>query len=204
MLLSEVVMPKKSTHEFTIAALPLIAISMFAGCESTTQRVGQSATVDFGIVRNAEQVQLNSTATQGALIGGTVGMMAGNSNNRIGTAIAGAALGTAAGAAAGGDRTGWAYTVQMSSGSTTRIVTDQREIRVGDCVAVERVGQRANIRRASAGYCESSYATAVRAVDDDVREEALKCDAAKQELSEATTQEAADLAVRKIELLCNY
>jgi hypothetical protein len=181
----------------------LIVVAITTGCETSTHRVGQSATVDFGIVRNAEQVQLDSTAAQGALIGGTVGLMAGNNRNRMGTAIAGAAVGTAAGAAAGGDRTGWAYTVQMSSGSTTRIVTDQREIRVGDCVAVERVGQRANIRRAYAGHCEPSYATAARAVEGGVRDAALKCDAAKQELADATTQEAADLAVRKMELLCN-
>ncbi len=191
------------TNRNVFAALTAFVGLIVMGCESTTHRVGQSATVDFGIVRNAEQVELNSTAAQGALIGGTVGLMAGDNRNRVGTAIAGAALGTAAGAAAGGDRTGWAYTVQMSSGSTTRIVTDQREIRVGDCVAVERVGQRANIRRASPGHCEPSYATALRAVDDDVRDEALKCDAAKQELASATTQEAADLAVRKMELLCN-
>ncbi len=186
----------------SVAALTAVAALIAAGCE-TTHRVGQSATVDFGVVRNAEQVQLDSTAAQGALIGGTVGLMAGNNRNRMGTAIAGAAVGTAAGAAAGGDRTGWAYTVQMSSGSTTRVVTDQREIKVGDCVAIERVGQRANIRRVSAGHCEPSYASAVRAVDDDSRQEALKCDAAKQELADATTQEAADLAVRKMELLCN-
>jgi hypothetical protein len=91
----------------------------------------------------------------------------------------------------------------MAGGSTTRIVTDQREIKVGDCVAVERVGQRANIRRVSAGHCEPSYATAARAVEDDARGAALKCDAAKQELADATTQEAADLAIRKMELLCN-
>lgn len=186
------------------AALPIaLAALLAAGCEATTHRVGQSATVDFGIVRNAEQVQLDSTAAQGALLGGTVGLMAGNDRNRMGTAIAGAALGTAAGAAAGGDRTGWAYTVQMSGGSSTRIVTDQREIRVGDCVAVERVGQRANIRRVSAGHCEPAYASAVRAVEGDSRQEALKCDAAKQELADATTQEAADLAIRKMDLLCN-
>ena len=91
----------------------------------------------------------------------------------------------------------------MPGGSTTRIVTDQREIRVGDCVAVERVGQGANIRRASAHYCEPAYAQAVMAVDAPVKTAAVQCENAKQELAKATTHEAADLATRKIDLLRN-
>jgi hypothetical protein len=137
-------------------------------------RVGQSATVDHGIVRSAEPVRLNSTAAQGAIIGGTLGLLLGPGSRARG-AIAGAALGGATGAVAGGDRTGISYTVEMQGGSTTRIVSDQREIRVGDCVAVERVGQGANIRRASAHYCDPTYAQAVRAVDASVRTEAVQC-----------------------------
>jgi hypothetical protein len=95
------------------------------------------------------------------------------------------------------------FTVEMPGGSTTRVVTDQREIRVGDCVAVERVGQGANIRRVTARYCDPTYAQAVAAVDDSVKAEAVHCENAKQELAKATTQEAAELAIRKIELLCN-
>lgn len=180
-----------------------IALAVLAGCETTTSRVGQTATVDFGIVRSAEPVQLNSTAAEGALIGGTLGLMAGSGNSRVGTTIGGAALGGAVGGAAGGDRTGMSITVAMPGGSSTRVVTDQREIRVGDCVAVERVGQNTNIRRVSAGYCEPSYAPAVRAVDASVQGRAVECQNAKQELSSARTSEAADLAIRKIELLCN-
>jgi DNA-binding sugar fermentation-stimulating protein len=82
-------------------------------------------------------------------------------------------------------------------------VTDQREIRIGDCVAVERVGQNANIRRVSAHHCDPAYAQAVRAVDDSVKAAAIRCEDAKQELAQARTIEAAELAIRKIDLLCN-
>ena len=190
-------------NRFTLLVLSAAALTVFVGCEATTSRVGQTATVDFGVVRSADPVQLNSTAAEGALIGGTLGLIAGSGNSRVGTTIGGAALGGAVGAAAGGDRTGMSITVAMANGSSTRVVTDQREIRVGDCVAVERVGQGANIRRVSAGYCEPAYAPAVRSVDASSRAEAVECQNAKQELAKASTSEAADLAIRKIELLCN-
>ena len=95
------------------------------------------------------------------------------------------------------------YTVQLLDGSSTRIVTDQREIREGDCVAIERVGNTANIRRASASYCDNSYQQAVRSVESHASWEAVACETAKQELVSATTDEAIDLAKRKIDLLCN-
>jgi hypothetical protein len=188
----------KST--FAVAA---IALTTIAGCEAMGPRVGQTATVNHGIVRSAEPVELNSTAAQGALIGGTLGLMLGSGSSRPGAAIAGAALGGATGGIAGGERTGMSYTVEMPGGSLTRVVTNQREIRVGDCVAVEQVGQGANLRRVSASYCDPAYGPAVKTVDASVKARAVQCDNAKQELAEATTQEAADLAIRKIELLCN-
>ena len=95
------------------------------------------------------------------------------------------------------------FTVEMAGGAATRVVTDQREIRVGDCVAVERVGQGANLRRVSTHYCDPAYGPAVKAVDPSVKVAAVQCENAKQELAKATTHEDADLAVRKIELLCN-
>jgi hypothetical protein len=84
-----------------------------------------------------------------------------------------------------------------------QVVSDQREIRSGDCVAVERSGDTANLRRVSAGYCDKANASAVHAVANEARQEAEQCAAAKQQLVDATTQEDADLAGRKLALLCN-
>lgn len=188
---------------FPVSATVLLAA--LAGCEEMSPRVGQTTRIDFGVVRSADEVQLNSTAAEGALIGGTLGLMfgGGHGRSRAGAAVAGATLGGVAGGVAGGDRTGMSYTVQMPGGSSTRIVTDQREIHVGDCVAVERVGQSANIRRVSAGYCQPAYAQAVQAVDDSVRDDAVQCQRVKQELMDATADDAVQLAARKVELLCN-
>jgi hypothetical protein len=183
-----------------IIALTLVAI---AGCEVTSHRVGQSASVQFGVVQSAQEVTLDSNAAQGALLGGTIGVMAGGRGSRGRGAVTGAAVGGAATAAAQGNRTGTQYTVRMSDGSSTRIVSDQREIKINDCVAIERVGNSANIRRASADYCDPANAEAVSEVSEAVKSEAAHCQTAKDELAAAENDKAMDLAIRKVELLCN-
>lgn len=174
------------------------------GCPAPAPRVGQRSIIQFGTVRQAEEVRLQSDAAAGALVGGTIGLVAsGGSRNAPRNAILGAAVGAAATSAAQSNRTGIAYTVAMLDGSTTRIISDQREIRVGDCVAIERVGQTANIRREHPAFCARENQAAVQAVQQDTEAAALRCEAAKEELVQATTPEAIDLASRKIALLCN-
>jgi hypothetical protein len=82
-------------------------------------------------------------------------------------------------------------------------VSDQREIRTGDCVAVEKAGDTANVRRVSASYCEKGNEAAVKAVSNEARKDAEECAAAKQQLVDASTAQEADLAGRKVSLLCN-
>jgi outer membrane lipoprotein SlyB len=180
------------------------AISLAAAGSAEAQRAGQASTIQFGTVSNVEQVQLQSDAAKGALVGGTIGLVAsGGSRNTVRNGIIGAAAGGAVTAAAQGNRTGTAYTVEMNDGSRTRIISDQREIRPGDCVAIERVGQTANIRREPAAYCIKENAQAVQAVQKETEAAAARCEAAKEELVAASTAEAVDMAQRKINLLCN-
>lgn len=101
-----------------------------------------------------------------------------------------------------GNRRGMSYTVEMLDGSTTTIITDQRDIREGDCVAIERVRDTSNIRRATSDYCDKQNQRAVNSIEDHTTSDALACESAKQALLEST-QETADLAARKVELLCN-
>jgi hypothetical protein len=180
-----------------------VTFAALAGCEVTSHRVGQSATVQFGVVQSAQQVTLDSDAARGAIIGGTIGVLASGRGSRGRGAATGAVLGGAATAAAQGNRTGIQYTVQMLDGSSTRIVSDQREIKPNDCVAIERVGGSANIRRASSDYCDPANAEAVTQVSDANRSEATHCQAAKEELAAAEDEKAVDLASRKVELLCD-
>ena len=180
----------------------LICLAAVGGAEA--QRVGQGSTIQFGIVRNVQQIQLQSNAPTGALVGGTIGLVAsGGGRSAARNALVGAAAGGAVTAAAQGNRTGFSYTVELNDGSMVRIISDQREIRPGDCVAVEQVRQTANIRRQPAAFCRREYAQAVQAVRQDSEAAAARCEAAKEELVMATTSEAIDLAARKIDLLCN-
>lgn len=174
------------------------------GCQTQSYRVGQRTFVQFGTVTNVEQVNLQSDVPAGALIGGTLGLMtSAGSRNAPRNAILGAAVGAGATAAIQGNRTGIAYTVRMLDGSTIRIISDQSEIRSGDCVAIERAGDTNNIRRESPAYCASQNQAAVRAVQQDWEAAAARCEAAKQELVSASTPDAVDLATRKVSLLCN-
>lgn len=184
----------------------LLGSAAMTACAVPAPRVGQTATVNFGTVRSAERVTLDSNAAQGALVGGTLGLArseGSSRNRRVANTIVGAAVGGAVTAAAEGSREGMSYTVAMLDGSTIRIVTDQREIRMGDCVAIERVGQTANIRRVGDGYCDVANRAAVNLVVSAAQSEAVACQRAKQELADATTNDEADLAIRKVELLCN-
>lgn len=185
-------------------SLPILAIALAGLAACASQRVGDEAAVQFGVVRSGEEVTLDSPAAKGALVGGTLGLVTGRRGSNLGNVVQGAAIGATAGAIAQqGDRRGMAFTVDMLDGSSTRIITDQREIRPGDCVAIERVRDTANIRRASQSYCDRANQEAVRAVQANIRSEAVECRAAKQELVEARTEQEVDLASRKVELLCN-
>jgi hypothetical protein len=103
------------------------------------------------------------------------------------------------------------YTVLVGGTNTVRIVSDQAGKRVGDCVAIEQ-GQFANIRlvadsrcnppppaRAPAPAATPAPAPAPEAADVQA---ATACEQAKQQVLDATTDEAFSLAERRMRLLC--
>jgi len=184
------------------------ALLMCATCATVwAQRAGQNVTVQYGVVTGARQVDLKSGAVPGGvLVGGALGLASGSgksSSKKARNALIGAAAGGAIAGAAQGSQTGMLYEVDLGGSGKMQIVSDQREIRVGDCVAVEKAGDTANVRRMSAAYCDKANAAAVEAVAAESRAEAEECLAAKQQLVDATTPAEADLAGRKIALLCN-
>jgi len=184
--------------------LALALCAALATTEARAQRVGQATSIQFGRVQSAQTVRLDSDAARGALIGGSIGLIsgAGRRGTPVRNGVIGAAVGGFGTAAVQGNRTATAYTVAMNDGSVKRIVTDQREIRPGDCVAVERAGQTANIRREPDAFCDRANQAAIQTVRPSLERQAVQCEQAKQELADATTPEAVDLASRKIPLLC--
>ncbi|TGD74930.1 hypothetical protein E4634_06665 [Mangrovimicrobium sediminis] len=171
------------------------------------QRAGQSVSVQYGVVKAGKEVDLKSGAVPaGAVVGGSLGLLSAkgkSSSKKARNAIIGTIAGSAIASGSQGSTRGMLYEVDMGSAGLVQVVTDQREIRTGDCVAVEKAGDTANLRRVSSAYCEPKNAAAVSSVAEESREEAQECLAAKQQLVEATSMEALELAKVKIELMCD-
>lgn len=196
----------RRAHILRILAVGLVG-SLLAPGVLMAQRAGQSVSLQYGKVTGGKEVDLRSGAVPaGVLVGGTLGLISGSgksSSKKARNAIVGAAAGGAVAGMAQGSQKGMMYTVDAGTGGTLQVVTDQREIRTGDCVAVEKAGETANIRRVSTSYCDPSYQTAVKSVQAESQKDAEECLMAKQQLVDAKTPEEVDLAARKITLLCN-
>jgi len=170
------------------------------------QQKGQSTKVSYGVVVKSEKVDLNdSKTTKGALIGGTIGLVASSGKSgktkRRNTAL-GAVAGGAIGSARSTTQMGMMYTVETAGGAI-KIVTDQTEIHMGDCVMVEETSKGANIRRADPTVCAPAAADVDAELQEEFQKEAAECAAAKAELSAAKTDAELDRALMKIDILCN-
>jgi hypothetical protein len=187
------------------AMIPIVLMVRSAGTASA-QRAGQSVAIQYGKITGANEVDLKSGAVPaGVLVGGGLGLASASgksSGKKARNAIVGAAAAGAIAGAAEGSQKGMLYQIDVGSG-VVQVVSDQREIRPGDCVAVEKAGDTANVRRVSASYCEKANTEAVKSVGGEARKDAEECAAAKQQLVDASTATEADLASRKISLLCN-
>ena len=179
---------------------------VFGGAELVeAQQKGQSAKVSYGVVVKSERVDLNdSKTTQGALVGGTIGLVSGGSSgyNRRRNAAIGAVAGGLIGSAKSTTEMGMMYTVETAGGAI-KVVTDQTEIHMGDCVMVEETSKGANIRRADPAVCDPAAADVDAELQEEFQEEAAECAAAKVELSAAKTDAELDRALMKIDILCN-
>jgi hypothetical protein len=189
--------------QFLLIALITVSISQTA----LAQKAGQSKKIQYGVVTASKEVDLSSNAVpKGALIGGGIGLLTTrrgpSRQNRTRNVVVGTAAGAAIGAASSSGDTGILYDVNTGAG-VVQVVTDQTEIRVDDCVAVEQTGETANLRRVSTDYCTQASAADAAPAADQPGQANKGCIAAKQELVEAETKEEADLAAMKIKTLCD-
>jgi outer membrane lipoprotein SlyB len=189
------------------SALIVASLALLGANPSWAERAGQSVTIQYGQVTSVRDVDLQSNAVPaGALIGGGLGIVSGigrSSSTKARNGIIGAIAGGALASGLQGHPKGVLYQVDAGSGGVVQVVSDQREIRTGDCVAVEKTGDTANIRRVSSAYCTASNKVAVSAVASEAHQDAEACTTAKQQLVDAKTTQDADLAARKMTLLCN-
>jgi outer membrane lipoprotein SlyB len=170
------------------------------GCaiESNVRPEPVSSTISYGRITAVKTVSVDDQSAQmgGALVGGTLGLIAGSGAWRGLTTVGGAFAGQQL-ARAASRRQAFQYTILLDGTSTITMVSDEAGLRIGDCVTVER-GAFNNLRLADDAQC----APGVKPTATTTRE-AGACVAAKQALLNAQTEEAFDLAERKVRLLCD-
>jgi len=178
-------------------------MSLIVACSTsaptvTRNQLNSSFEVRYGTVETIERVKIQSQAAQGAVTGGLIGGLTSGHSHRGQHALEGAIAG-----ALEGNRQGYQYMVDFDDGSVTKVVTESAGIAAGDCVAVE-LGQTANIRRTSSVHCEHTDHTALAepVVHAKRQTEAAECHAAKDMALQATTQEATDIAFKKVRVFC--
>jgi hypothetical protein len=196
-------------NKLIILAAVTVTSLLFSGLASA-QRSGESMSVQTGVVVAAQAVNLQSAVGRGAAVGGVVGLAATSSNRSSSRRARNAAIGAGTGALisrrAQGSLDGMQYTIEVGPGSQIIVVTDQTQVRVGDCVNVEQAGSgTANVRRVSEALCEAVFAG--DQVDDELQaymtQEADMCLQAKERLMEAETDEAFETAMRRVKFLCD-
>jgi outer membrane lipoprotein SlyB len=189
-------------------AAPLLLLALGA-------QLAQAQTqVQYGRVTAVAPTTVNDNTARnvGRVVGGGVGLVSGS-----GQSGSNRALRTAGGAVVGG-RVGdlatrsqaFEYTVLIGGTNTVRVVSDQAGKRVGDCVSVEQ-GQFANIRLVPDSRCAppprpAAAPAPARApaptVEPADQQAANACEQAKQQVLDAATDEAFNLAERRMRLLC--
>lgn len=171
------------------------------------QKKGQSASIQYGTVVQKERVDLNSGAVpRGAVVGGALGLASASGKSKkkkARNALVGAAAGGAIASSSQGSTSGMLYTIDLGPMGMAQVVTDQTEIVRGDCVALEKAGETANVRRISAAYCEPANAAVVASVAEESAEEADECLQAKEMVVNAATLEEFEFAKTKMSFLCN-
>lgn len=189
---------------------PLVAALLILVTVSTTgqaMRAGQGMTIQTGVVVEARRVNLDSDVPKGALIGGIAGYASASgksSSKKARNAIIGGTLGSVLVSGAQGDRSGTMYTVELAGGGSSQVVTDQNEIRVGDCVSVEQASNGAvNIRRASSSLCIADDEPLPEDLVEEISQDAAVCMAARDQLLAAQSDAEIERAAMKVNILCN-
>jgi outer membrane lipoprotein SlyB len=200
--------------------LQLIAVSGIvvltaAGCASqgdvSRDSLDSTIAVNYGTVATLTPVKLDSDAARNATVGGLVGLLTqarGSGTERLVGAAIGAAVGGLATKAAEGDNMANSFVVNLSTGGTVKVVTEQQNIVVGDCVAVE-TGRHTNLRRVSPTQCNPPSASQLHpTIDPQIsmyeKGEANACHQAKEELLNAKTENEVNALTRKVQVICDH
>lgn len=166
-------------------------------------QLNQAFTVKYGVVSDVRRTKVKSSAGKGALYGGLASGALRGKKHRTKHAVEGAIAGAILTSILEGSRHVNEYTVDLMDGSTTKVIIEHTHIQRGDCVAVE-VGPSANVRRVSRSHCEHAQTPVMQTpvVVEKQQDEAADCHAVKQELIDASTEEELNIALKKVQIIC--
>jgi outer membrane lipoprotein SlyB len=162
--------------------------------QAPAQSAGSSVSLQYGTISAVGVVQAAAKHRSGRLLGGIAGAVIADDHPGLG-ALAGGLIGGGIEGHATSKKVLLQYTVALKNGGVIVIDTEQRDMVLGDCVVVEQ-GQYANIRRVSNINCQVDQKPAHHV------QAASNCQLAKDELNQAKTQKAVEIAVTKVRTLC--
>ena len=166
----------------------------------------QRVSIEHGKVIDIERVEMKSNAAKGATYGGLIGVA--SQHGRHGKDIvAGAAVGAIIGALIGKATSGHKYAhaiyIQTLNGDELKVVSEQDNLRVGDCVTVES-GKYTNVRIESQVVCNPAAGEYRETADMQKHNdhEASSCTQAKERLLNADDSQDLKGLAYKVEVLC--
>ena len=192
--------------------LTALVFFTFLGCASSgvdRSDVSTEIKIEYAIVTNVEMVKLKSDVGKNAAIGGIWGLAIGAvAGGDAGSAVAGAAAGSAFTAITTkideGSSKATSYTLKRRDGSEIKVVTEDKHLESGDCVAVE-TGNTTNLRHVSQEMCTPPLDHPVEnELAEGHQEDAGVCHDAKMELLNAETEEDLTAATKKVRVLCQH
>ncbi|BFM20001.1 hypothetical protein [Gilvimarinus japonicus] len=183
-----------------------VACLLLSSCANGVSQsdLNYSININYGTVDAIDNVKIDSDAGSGAAMGGIVGAATSGHHNRGEHALEGAVAGGILAALLQGNRDAYSYQISLARGGTLKVITEQGDIRVGDCVSVEQ-GRTTNVRRVASVYCDSHGNAALQHphVVSSAQEDAAECHTAKQIALKAETEEDIDLAIKRVRALCD-
>ncbi|MFC4701309.1 hypothetical protein ACFO4O_14155 [Glaciecola siphonariae] len=167
-------------------------------------QLNSTISINYGEVIGVERGKIDSSAPGGAVMGGIVGAATSGKHHRGKHALEGALAGGILSAILDGSRDAYTYQISLVNGSEVKVTTEQSGIRVGDCVSFEQ-GRTTNVRRVPAVHCQHNNHPVMQDayVQSSASFDAAQCHNAKELVLQAKTEEAMDLAIKKVSVFCD-
>ena len=185
----------------SVFTLLIVSQPAFAVSRSS---LNSSIDITYGIVEKVERTKIDSSAGKGAVMGGVIGAATSGHHHRTQHALTGALAAGILTAILEGKRDAYVYLIETVDGSEKKVITEQGDIREGDCVSVEE-GSTTNVRRVPKVQCEHHNHDVMSEpiVEAKAHEDAAECHAAKKMALKADTEDEVDIALKKVQVFCD-